>query len=83
MLKKIEINVETLLDENGNVVPYRVIWNDGRSWKIDALISRQTSRTNEFLGVRYTVMLAGKEKNIYRIGSQWYVFTAAPAIPLN
>lgn len=72
-MNKTYIDVECCCMEDGSVIPQKVIWNDGRKWKITRVVYSCASYNGEFEGIRYTVIIRGAEKYIYRIGSQWYV----------
>lgn len=72
-MEKIFVGVECLHTRDGTTVPERIIWHDGRTWKIDRVIHSCTSLNHEFEGIRYTVLIGSAEKYLYQSGSKWYV----------
>ena len=74
-MKKTYVKVECQCSEDGAVIPKTIIWHDGRRWTVDRVIHSCASYNGEFEGIRYTVKIGSAEKNIYRLGSMWYVDT--------
>lgn len=48
-------------------------WPDGRTWNVDRVLHTCQSPDFSFEGIRYTVLICGKEKYLYRDGDSWYV----------
>ena len=67
------LKVDCAMNENGQVIPKRITWKDGRKWNIDRVVHSCASYDGEFEGIRYTVIIGSAEKYIYRLGSKWYV----------
>lgn len=72
-MDRIFVDVECSCFADGSVRPIKVTWPDGRTWKITRTLHTSVSVDDEFEGIRYTVLIGSAEKNIYRIGSRWYV----------
>ncbi len=69
------VEVETL--DCGMAVPKVVIWNDGRRFEISRVIYYSNSKSGEYEGIRYTVIIGSAEKYIYRVNHRWYVMASA------
>lgn len=74
-MNKVYVQVETERLDTGEVVPINILWEDGRSWKIDRVLHRCASMNGEYEGIRYTVLIGSAERYIYRAGHAWYVMT--------
>ena len=72
-MRKCFIQVDSDRLEGGGVVPRRIAWKDGRVWKIDRVLFSCPSPDGAYEGIRYTVLLEGRERYIYRVGRDWYV----------
>lgn len=65
-----------MTDTDGVVTPLCVIWDDGRTFKIDRVLARHGMRQTRFsgTGTRYTVQLGHHVTYLYRAGDgRWYV----------
>ena len=67
----VDVRCDTFPD--GSMEPRMLIWPDGRSWTIVRTLHISEPTENEFEGIRYTVLIGSAERNIYRVGSSWYV----------
>ena len=72
-MKKINVQVDSEKLESGEIVPLRILWQDGRIWNIDRVTHSCASLDGEYEGIRYTVIIGSAEKYIYRAGHAWYV----------
>lgn len=77
MKGKVFVEVDFSCDNDGNVIPLRIHWNDGRVWNIERVVHACESCINEYDGVRYTVLLSGACRYLYRFGKRWYVEQAS------
>ncbi len=69
-------------DIYGVVTPLWVEWDDGRTFRIDRVLSRRgVARTRQAgSGTCYTVQIGRHITNVYRAGDgRWYVEVEAPA----
>lgn len=72
-MRKIRVRVVSGRLEGGRVVPGAVALRDGRVWKIDRVLYACPSPDGTYEGIRYTVLVRGGEKYIYRAGRGWYM----------
>ena len=72
---KVYVSVESITYADGSIVPLKIFWNDGRTWDIKRVIHMAEPVNDEFEGIRYTILIGSAVKNIYRLGSSWYVYT--------
>lgn len=76
-MKKVYVGISCIVDTDGNVLPLRVKWKDGRIWEIERVLHTCRSPDDAFDGVRYTVLIGGAEKYLYRSRDRnrerWYV----------
>ncbi len=72
-MRKRYVRVDSRRLEGGCVVPGAVTRGDGRVWKIDRVLYACPSPDGAYEGIRYTVLLRGGERYIYRAGRDWYV----------
>ena len=74
----------TLCTSNITIVPYdkerpgyvrlrSLRWSDGRAWRIDRVLHTCQSPDCSYEGIRYTVLICGQEKYLYRSEDSWYV----------
>lgn len=76
MLNRVDVSVSVVRDADGNIRPKVLHWPDGREWLIHRVLHVCRSPDGEYVGTRYTVLIAGMEKYLYRDGRQWYVDVA-------
>lgn len=57
---------------NGRYIPVSVKLKDAE-WKVERVIHSCRSVDGEYTGTRYTVIINGEEKYLYRDGADWYV----------
>lgn len=74
-MSRVNVSVESITYADGSIVPKKIFWEDGRTWNIDRVIHMAGPVNNEFEGIRYTIAIGSAVKNIYRLGSTWYVYT--------
>lgn len=72
-MNRIFVEVECYHYADGSVRPMRVNWPDGRIWRITRTLHISEPANHEFERIRYMVLIGSAEKNIYRLGSAWYV----------
>jgi len=72
-LRKFEVKVECAKTHSGDMVPSTIYWRDGRNWAIDKVLHISSSSPSDPGELRYTVLIGGKEKYIYKKGDIWYV----------
>ncbi|MBQ7386518.1 MAG: hypothetical protein IJW04_08475 [Ruminococcus sp.] len=69
------ISVTARFDEDGNLLPLKIHWNDGRSFEIDKVtdIRYAASLKAGGAGLRYTCRIAGAEKYLFLEENRWFV----------
>lgn len=72
-MRKFEVKVECTKTHSDDLVPSTVYWRDGRKWAIEKVLHISSSSLSDSEELRYTVIIEGKEKYIYRKGDIWYV----------
>ncbi len=73
------ISVTARFDEDGNLLPLKIHWNDGRSFEIDRVtdIRYAASLKAGGMGLRYTCRICGAEKYLFLEENRWFVDTKA------
>ena len=71
------ISVTARFDADGNLLPLKIHWNDGRSFEIDKVtdIRYAASLKAGGMGLRYTCRIGGAEKYIFLEENRWFVDT--------
>ncbi len=69
------ISVTARFDEDGNLLPLKIHWNDGRSFDIDKVtdIKYAASLKAGGAGLRYTCRISGNQRYIFLEGNRWFV----------
>lgn len=75
MYKKIYVAVTVKIYENGDIRPLAIIWEDGEVYEIDRVryITPAASLKVGGRGIRYTVMIEGKERYLFDEDGRWFV----------
>ena len=73
--RKAYVSVNLDVDEEGTIRPRFIRWRNGRIFEIDELRykCRATSKKVGGGGIRYTVMIHGKEAYLFYEGNKWFV----------
>ena len=71
-MRKVTVEVETVDGSDGLLLPVSIIWNK-KKVKIDRVLYYSKAAEGEFTGIRYTVVINGFEKYLYRTDDGWYV----------
>lgn len=69
----VAVNVD--VDQEGTLYPRFIRWSNGIIFPIDKIIykCRASSAKVGGGGIRYTVMIAGKESFLFHEGEKWFV----------
>lgn len=72
---RIYVNVYAVFDTLGQVCPRVIIWEDGRRFPIDRVLAveQRACLRSGGAGLRYHVMIGGKERYLYLNESRWFV----------
>ena len=75
MSRKVYVKVLSETDEEGNVRPIEVTWEDGRTYTVDKVtdIRRAYAKKVGGTAIRYTVKIAGQETYIFSENGKWFV----------
>lgn len=73
--QKAYVAVNLDVDEEGTVFPRLIRWRNGRVFPIDRIKykCRAASQKVGGGGIRYTVMIRGRESYLFHEGSKWFV----------
>ena len=72
-MKRVNVSVSARIEKDGVTIPLSVRWHDGRQWPVERVLHTCHSPDGEFAGTRYTVLIGGMEKYLYRNYTTWYV----------
>lgn len=75
MAKSVYVGVNANCDELGNLIPTKIMWEDGREFVIERVIHSCPVDESNGCVVKYTVLIAGKQRHLYHDHSRWYVVT--------
>jgi hypothetical protein len=73
--RKTYVAVNLDVDKEGAFYPRLVRWENGLIFQIDRVVNkcRATSKKVEGGGIRYTVLIRGKESYLFQEGNKWFV----------
>lgn len=73
--RKAYISVNVNVDEEGCVHPRYIRWENGLIFQIDQILykCRAASKKVGGGGIRYTVLIRGRESYLFQEGSKWFV----------
>ena len=73
--KKVYVTVELLVNTDGSMRPKQLIWKDGMTYAIDRIlhITPAASLKVGGRGIRYTVVISGKERHLFCEDGRWFV----------
>ena len=73
--RKAYVSVNVDVDEEGCVHPRYIRWENGLIFQIDQILHkcRAASKKVGGGGIRYTVLIRGRESYLFQEGSKWFV----------
>ena len=73
--RKVYVSVNLDVDTDGQIRPRYIRWEDGRVYEIDRLKQRICAASTKVggCGIRYTVMICGKETYLFNEDNRWFV----------
>ena len=73
--RKASVSVNVDIDKEGCIYPRFIRWQDGLIFQIDQVLykCRAASKKVGGGGIRYTVMIRGKESYLFHEGDKWFV----------
>lgn len=75
MYKRVYVDVLTLFDKEGNIIPVSIKWEDGKFFDIDKVIQvkRAPALKAGGMGMRYACSVEGKETYLFFEDPRWFV----------
>lgn len=72
---KVYVEVNATFDRDGELVPHYFVWEDGRKYEIDQIISkcRAASLKAGGVGIRYTCRIRERETYLFREEDKWFM----------
>ena len=69
------VSVTAIFDEDGNLLPINIMWEDGRKFPIDKVtdVRYAASLKAGGAGIRYTCQIGGKERYLFLEDQRWFV----------
>ena len=67
-MKKVYVKVNVDFDSDGNMVPKRIIWEDGTDYEIDSILSYSPREARKDIGAegeRWLVRIRGRQAYLY------------------
>lgn len=78
-LYKRYVDVLTLHDRYGNLIPKVMIWDNGMEYPIDRVLEiRKSASQVGGCGVLYRCRIAGVERNLFLERTRWFIESAKP-----
>lgn len=73
--RKRYVKVMAVTDEDGNVMPVSITWDDGRVYEIDRVLDRRRAASLKVggTGVRYVVRIGSATTYLFHEDPRWYV----------
>ena len=73
--RKAYVSVNLDVDKEGAVLPRFIRWDNGQVFNIDQILykCRDSSKKVGGGGIRYTVMIRGRESYLFHEGDKWFV----------
>ena len=73
--RKVYVSVNLDVDKEGVFYPRLIRWDNGLVFQIEQILykCRASSKKVGSGGIRYTVMIKGKETFLFREGEKWFV----------
>jgi len=75
MARKVFVRVIAEFDEQGQLLPRSLFWEDGRRYDIDRVLQvcPGVSLKVGGSGIRYTCRIQGRQVNLFQDGNRWYM----------
>ncbi len=73
--KKVYVAMELFVNTDGSMRPRHMIWENGSTYPIDRIlhITPAASLKVGGRGIRYTVIISGKERHLFYEDGRWFV----------
>lgn len=75
MIRRVDVAVTTHVDQEGNITPLSVFWEDGTEYMIDRITDkiRAASLKAGGIGIRFTCRIQGKQTYLFFEDPKWFV----------
>ncbi len=75
MVKKTYVEVEVKFDTDGNILPLKIIWCDGREFLIDRVLDKKRAASMKVggTGIRYTIKINNQTSYLWYEEPGWFV----------
>lgn len=72
---KAYVSVNLDVDEDGIIYPRYIRWSNGKLFQIDQLLYKCRAASSKVSGggIRYTVLIQGRQTYLYHEGNKWFV----------
>ena len=79
--KKVYVTMIVKITKDGRIRPMRMMWKDGAAYEIGRVLHITLAASLKVVGcgTRYTVMIEGKQRDIYDEDGKWFVEKEVPA----
>lgn len=73
--RKVYVDILLKNDKKGSLIPLKIKWEDGKIFDVDKVIHVCNAASTRVggCGVRYTVMICGKETYLFHEDDRWFV----------
>lgn len=73
--RKAYVSVNLDVDEDGVIYPRYIRWSNGKLFQIDQLLYKCRAAASKVSGggIRYTVLIQGRQTYLYHEGNKWFV----------
>ena len=74
------VSVTAIFDEDGNLLPINIMWDDGRKFPIDKVTDVRFAASLKAggAGIRYTCQIGGNERYLFLEDLRWFVDAKQP-----
>ncbi|MGN1129868.1 MAG: hypothetical protein ACI4Q8_00845 [Ruminococcus sp.] len=74
------VSVTAIFDEDGNLLPINIMWDDGRKFPIDKVTDVRFAASLKAggAGIRYTCQIGGNERYLFLEDQRWFVDAKQP-----
>ena len=75
MARKVYVDVFAKILKDGQVLPYVVIWEDGKTFEVDKVLDIRPAASLKAggTGIRYTCRISNKETYLFYEENKWFV----------
>ena len=75
MSRKVYVRVLSETDEEGNITPVSITWEDGRTFTVDKVTDIRRAYAAKVGGtaIRYAVKISGKDTFLFAQDGKWFV----------